>query len=353
MAEEKFIINKQMIDSLEISVNGIDEKVINSFKKQMKKTQGKINLDNIINNFKLLLKNKNIPEKDIAFVENNIRQQMYAMITYHKKNDYNEKKYLSSNLYDQKDYKELWIEYIHKYSFAMFTLFAISLLMFSINLCGVDWNYAIYFNIVGFVLLLIILPLLSKLYHYKSFKEDAEIEIQETENKLYLFINKEQDNTITNTELRSEKLFKNHQVELKKYYDQTLNHSSYIFYVGILCLVIGFGVIGYSIYKANNVSFFNLNTNSQIISSILGAVSGILINYIGAIYLKMFSETIKSLTEIQKMLAMTHHLHFVNFITSKINTPETRENIFGEIAKTLTQKKFYYEVGGKEEETTK
>ena len=47
---------------------------------------------------------------------------------------------------------------------------------------------------------------------------------------------------------RAEKLFKLHQLELKKYYDQTLKHSIRIFAVGIVCLLLGFVIIGVTIY---------------------------------------------------------------------------------------------------------
>ena len=40
-------------------------------------------------------------------------------------------------------------------------------------------------------------------------------------------------------EQRAQKLFRLHQIELKRYYDQTLMQSTWIFYAGITCLLVG------------------------------------------------------------------------------------------------------------------
>jgi hypothetical protein len=134
-------------------------------------------------------------------------------------------------------------------------------------------------------------------------------------------------------EERAEKFFKVHQIEIKKYYDQTLSHSAWIFWFGILCILAGFGIIVASLVLL--VTRTGLGLPGQVIVAVLGAVSGILANFIAVIYLKMHSETIKSLTEFHNRLVATHHLHFGNLLAAKLKNPDLREETLSEMALKL------------------
>ena len=86
-------------------------------------------------------------------------------------------------------------------------------------------------------------------------------------------------------ERRAQKLFQLHQRELKRYYDQSLSQGLWIFFVGIICLILGFTVILITLYE---IFFSSSSTTDKIIIGVVGAVSGILTNFIAAIYMKMF-----------------------------------------------------------------
>lgn len=154
-------------------------------------------------------------------------------------------------------------------------------------------------------------------------------EIQSIENELDLMSIKE-----SSREQRAEKLFKLHQIELKKYYDQTLSHSQWIFWVGLLCIFLGFAIIGITLYFVISTSpldyvFYSISEKKElpqkIIVSSLGAIGAILSNFIAVLYLKMYSQTIKSLTEFHNRLVITHHLHFGNYLVSRIDNNDKRE----------------------------
>jgi uncharacterized membrane protein YjjP (DUF1212 family) len=132
-------------------------------------------------------------------------------------------------------------------------------------------------------------------------------------------------------EQKAQKLFKLHQSELKKYYDQTLRQSRWIFLVGIFCLVLGFFVIGGSLWLV-----VHAGGGDKAIVAILGAIGGILSNFIAAVYLKMHSETIKSLTEFHNRLVLTHYLHFGNFLLAKIENRPLREKSLAQVAINLS-----------------
>lgn len=150
-------------------------------------------------------------------------------------------------------------------------------------------------------------------------------ELQEVENELDLL-------SISHSSLeeRSEKLFKHHHLELKRYYDENLKQSSWIFLVGIACIVIGFAIIGITLY------FLMLNSSNELENKIIvasvGAIGAILSNFIAVIYLKMHSEAVKSLTEFHNRFVNTHHFYFSNFLLSKIQNEDKREDALVELA---------------------
>jgi hypothetical protein len=116
-------------------------------------------------------------------------------------------------------------------------------------------------------------------------------------------------------EQRADRRFRHHQIELKRYYDQTLNQSSLIFYVGIFNILLGVSIIfifGYFI------TISKLDAQTKIIVGALGAVGSILSNYIAIIYGGMFKELIKSLTEFHNRLVTTNHLYYGLFLSSQI-----------------------------------
>ncbi|USL32934.1 TRADD-N-associated membrane domain-containing protein [Priestia megaterium] len=150
-------------------------------------------------------------------------------------------------------------------------------------------------------------------------------ELQEIQNELDLLSISE-----ASLEERSEKLFKHHHFELKRYYDENLKQNSLIFIVGIICIIIGFIIVSITMYFLLNDTS-NKVTNKIIIAS-LGAVGALLSNFIAAIYLKMHSETVKSLTEFHNRFVKTHHFYFGNFLISKIEDQGKREDALAQLA---------------------
>ncbi|XHU81047.1 hypothetical protein GW624_21040 [Peribacillus simplex] len=156
------------------------------------------------------------------------------------------------------------------------------------------------------------------------------MELQEIENELDLLSLKH-----ASIEERSEKLFKHHHLELKRYYDENLKQSSWLFIVGLICILIGFIIIGVTFYfLITNIS--NELENKIIIASV-GAIGAILSNFIAVIYLKMHSETVNSLTQFHNRFVNTHHFHFANFLLSKIENKDKREDALVELAVSINK----------------
>ncbi|MED3089250.1 TRADD-N-associated membrane domain-containing protein [Bacillus toyonensis] len=154
---------------------------------------------------------------------------------------------------------------------------------------------------------------------------DYMTELLELENELDLLAISD-----SSLEERSEKLFKHHHLELKRYYDENLKQSSWIFLVGIACIVVGFAIIGITLYFL--IANLSNELENKIIVASVGAVGAILSNFIAVIYLKMHSEAVKALTEFHNRFVNTHHFYFSNFLLSKIQNEDKREDALVELA---------------------
>ncbi|HXZ11333.1 MAG TPA: hypothetical protein VEG64_02985 [Candidatus Sulfotelmatobacter sp.] len=159
-----------------------------------------------------------------------------------------------------------------------------------------------------------------------SSPRDLNDQIQQVQDELELLTIKD-----TSREQRAQKLLKLHQSELKRYYDQTLRQTSVIFFAGLVCILLGFIVVGGSLYIIWKTGGNELRP--KLIVGSLGAVGGILSNFVAVMYLKMFTQTISSLTEFHNRLVSTHHLYFGNFLMSKIKLDsDFYEKVLSEIA---------------------
>ena len=134
-------------------------------------------------------------------------------------------------------------------------------------------------------------------------------------------------------EKRAEVQFRNHQKEVKRYYDINLGHLKLVFPVGIITMVVGIGIIISSIIIFKNIAYQN------IAPILVGAVSGILIDFIGAIFIKMYIETIKASTEFHNKLIHSNDNLFANVLITKISNEDLKNETFAEVAKIISRDK--------------
>lgn len=181
-----------------------------------------------------------------------------------------------------------------------------------------------------YILLGLVYALLCLAVYFLLPTREFEVRILDVQNELDLL-----RSAYIPIEQRAQKLFKLHQFELRKYYDQTLKQSAWIFVVGITCILFGFAIIGITL----RLVFTNPSTtiSDDVVLASFGAVGAILSNFIAVIYLRMYSETIKSMTKFHGRLVGTHHLHFGNFLAAKIDDPTLREKTLAEMASSLSK----------------
>jgi hypothetical protein len=130
-------------------------------------------------------------------------------------------------------------------------------------------------------------------------------------------------------ERRAQKMLQVNQLDLRRYYDQTLRQGRLIFYVGIGCIALGFGAV---LVALALVSRAGAELSEQIVIAALGATSAILANFIGLVYLRMFSEISASVGNFHTRLVATHDLYFSNFIAAKVEKDDVRQQLFADMA---------------------
>jgi hypothetical protein len=134
-------------------------------------------------------------------------------------------------------------------------------------------------------------------------------------------------------ERRAQKLFQVHSRQLKRYYDQALRHRGVIFVSGLLCILGGFAVVGAAFVVIAHAD----DTTEQIVAAALGAVGGVLANFIAVIYLRMFSQTVDSIGAFHDRLVVTHHLHFANFLLAKVGDAGMRDEALATVSTTIAE----------------
>jgi hypothetical protein len=143
-------------------------------------------------------------------------------------------------------------------------------------------------------------------------------------------------------EQKAQKLLRIQQLELKRFYDQTLRQSSMIFAVGVVAMALGFAIIIATLYFVGH-DFLAPATSPQdrealgekVVVAVLGATGGILTNFVGAMYIKMFSEIVQSVARSQSAVVATHHLHLANLLAATIGEDGLRQKTLAELALAL------------------
>ena len=130
---------------------------------------------------------------------------------------------------------------------------------------------------------------------------------------------------------RSEKLFRNHQRELKRYYDTNLKHYKAMFPVGIVLVFLGAIIIGGTIWV------FRDAIENSIAPILIGAVSGVLVDFIGAVLIHMYTETVKSSIAFHSQLMKSNHALFANMLAFKIKDESKQDDTFAELAKLMIE----------------
>ena len=68
---------------------------------------------------------------------------------------------------------------------------------------------------------------------------------------------------------------------------------------------------------------------------VVGAISGVLVNFVGAVLIRMYTETVKSSIAFHRQLSKSNQAFFANMLTYKIENEKLRDETFAELAKLV------------------
>lgn len=170
---------------------------------------------------------------------------------------------------------------------------------------------------------------ISCFFDYKESKKIEKLEEDaKREEKEFSEINPEKRS------LRAEKMFRMNQKELMRYYDMNLAQTKFLSGLGIMMIVVGVLIVMASLYM-----YISLGTDKMLLS--VGSLSGIVVDFIGAIFIKMYTKNIEAAVKFHAKFAESNNLLLANSIAHKIDDNILRETTLSEIAKDIILAKKY------------
>ena len=199
----------------------------------------------------------------------------------------------------------------------------------------VSYIYKYIFGKILFVILILLIIIcamfgISFFLDWKAAKKLEKIEAEALEEEKELAkISPEQ------RALRAEKLFKINQKELMRYYDMNLAQTKFLSVLGIVMILFGIVIVGMSFG-----GYVYLKEDRVVL--VVGNVCGIIVDFVGAIFIKMYTKNIEASVSFHAKFAESNHLLLANSIANKIENEELRETTLSEIAKdiVISDKKF-------------
>lgn len=131
--------------------------------------------------------------------------------------------------------------------------------------------------------------------------------------------------------VRADKQFKINQKDLQRYYDLNLSQTKFLSKLGIFLILFGLTIISISI-------FLYINIIDDLWLLLIGAISGILIDFVGAIFITMYTKSLEASVKFHSKLAGSNNLLLANSIATKISDEGLRELTLSEIAKNIVSK---------------
>lgn len=132
--------------------------------------------------------------------------------------------------------------------------------------------------------------------------------------------------------LRAEKLFRMNQKELMRYYTMNLAQTKFLSILGIVMIIAGIVIVLVSctVY---------ISSASDKMLLIVGNISGIIVDFIGAVFIKMYTQNLEAAVKFHARFAESNNLLLANSIANKIENADLREQTLSDISKEIVMVK--------------
>ena len=128
--------------------------------------------------------------------------------------------------------------------------------------------------------------------------------------------------------LKAEKLFRMNQKELMRYYDMNLTQTKFLSGLGIMMIIFGVLIVAISLYV-----YISIGTDKKVLY--VGSLSGVIVDFIGAIFIKMYTKTVEAAVKFHAKFAESNNILLANSIANKIDNDNLREETLSAISKNI------------------
>ena len=132
---------------------------------------------------------------------------------------------------------------------------------------------------------------------------------------------------------RAEMQFIQHQREVRRYYDTNIGQLRMLLPLGVGIVVAGIAIIVLVIFT------FKGSADENLASIIVGCVSGLLVDFIGAVFIKIYTDTIKASTDFHARLAQSNDHLFAYSMVAKIKDADAKHAALADIARIIVDGK--------------
>lgn len=177
--------------------------------------------------------------------------------------------------------------------------------------------------IIGFLAFICFMVAVSCFFDYKESKKMEKLDEEaRREEKEFSEIAPEK------RALRAEKMFRMNQKELMRYYDMNLAQTKFLSGLGIMMIIFGILIVAVSLYM-----YMSMDADTVLL--FVGSLSGIVVDFIGAIFIKMYTKNIEAAVKFHAKFAESNNLLLANSIANKIEDDKIREDTLSEISKSI------------------
>lgn len=150
-----------------------------------------------------------------------------------------------------------------------------------------------------------------------------------------------QETGVSALERRAERLLRAHEIQIRRYYDLAHSQGRAIFVIATICLATGTGIVVMTMYMiAADLFGTTSEPSSNIIIAALGAVGGILTNFLGFVVVRMYAHTSRTFSAFHDSLVGTYRVHMANYVIAKIQDPVKLDDTLREVAKLISAKAY-------------
>lgn len=111
-----------------------------------------------------------------------------------------------------------------------------------------------------------------------------------------------------------------------------LAQTKFLSGLGIMMIIFGILIVAASLYM-----YTSLDADKVLL--LVGSLSGIVVDFIGAIFIKMYTKNIEAAVKFHAKFAESNSLLLANSIANKIEDDKIREDTLSEISKSIISTK--------------